>query len=500
MRRRRSRRASDRCPRRVRCSTRLAGISDEVQGTARELRASLPAVNRALAAGTPVLKRTPQFTEDLEGTLRALRELAQSPTTDITLGGLTDTMRTLNPTLQWVGPHVTVCNYFTYFWTFLADHLSDEDTTGTVQRIQVKLAPLTQHNSALTFGATEPANGGEVDPLQHAVFGDAGRAAQPALRRGGRRERRSGLRARPARVPPAPRHRLPEQPQHRRRLAHAGPAGPDLQGPRPRARGPVLLRRADRHRPERDAMSRRDRGPSAFAVGIGVIVVAVLVTYFGFAKDIPFVNSPYEVKAAFRDASGINAGSPVRIGGVEVGEVQSVEHTSPGARSATLTLAIRKSGLPIYDDASAKIRPRIFLEGNFFVELAPGTARAGELDDGATIPVDRTASPVQFDQVLSALQSDARNDLREVFTEVGKAQDAGGARAFNESLPYQPAAYKFIGDRLRGAARQAAERRRRPRARRRRHRAGGQRAAPAARARQRTSPRRRAPSPTASAR
>ena len=36
---------------------RLAGISDEVQGTARELRASLPAVNRALAAGTPVLRR-----------------------------------------------------------------------------------------------------------------------------------------------------------------------------------------------------------------------------------------------------------------------------------------------------------------------------------------------------------------------------------------------------------------------------------------------------------
>ncbi len=153
--------------------TRLAGISDEVQGTARELRASLPAVNRALAAGTPVLKRTPQFSEDLEGTLRALRELAQSPTTDITLGGLTDTMRTLNPTLRWVGPHVTVCNYFTYFWTFLADHLSDEDTTGTVQRIQVKLAPPTQHNSPLMFGATEPANGGEVDPLQHAVFGDA---------------------------------------------------------------------------------------------------------------------------------------------------------------------------------------------------------------------------------------------------------------------------------------------------------------------------------------
>jgi len=87
-------------------------------------------------------------------------------------GGLTDTMRTLNPTLQYAGPHVTVCNYFTYFWTFFADHISDEDATGTVQRVQVKLAPLEQENSLASFGATEPANADHIDPVQHALFGD----------------------------------------------------------------------------------------------------------------------------------------------------------------------------------------------------------------------------------------------------------------------------------------------------------------------------------------
>jgi len=153
--------------------TRLAAISDEVRGTAREVRTSVPAINRALAAGTPVLRRLPAFTGDLEGSLRALRSLARSPTTDITIGGLTDTMRTLNPTLRWAGPHVTVCNYFTYWWTYLADHLSDEDATGTVQRIQLKLAPLEQENSLASIGAHEPANGGKIDPLQHALFGDA---------------------------------------------------------------------------------------------------------------------------------------------------------------------------------------------------------------------------------------------------------------------------------------------------------------------------------------
>jgi len=152
---------------------RLAGLSDEVQGTARELRASLPSVNSALAAGTRVLERTPRFTDDLDGTLRALRDLAKSPTTDQSIDGLTDTMNTLNPTLRWVGPHVTVCNYFTYMWSFLSDHLSDEDATGNVERVQVKVAPTAQTNSMLNFGAVRPAAGGSIDPVQHTAFGDA---------------------------------------------------------------------------------------------------------------------------------------------------------------------------------------------------------------------------------------------------------------------------------------------------------------------------------------
>ena len=117
----------------------------------------------------------------------------------------------------------------------------------------------------------------------------------------------------------------------------------------------------------------RDRGRAPFTVGAVLLVVAVIVTYLGFSKDIPLLNRPYEIKAAFRDTSGINARSPVRIAGVEVGDVTNVERTSPGAQSATVTLAIRDKGRPINNDATAKIRPRIFLEGNFFVDLSPGT-------------------------------------------------------------------------------------------------------------------------------
>ena len=182
---------------------------------------------------------------------------------------------------------------------------------------------------------------------------------------------------------------------------------------------------------------------SAVTVGLVGIVLVVLATYLGFSKDVPFVNEPYEIQAAFRDSSGIKPNSPVRIAGVDVGEVTKVEHASPGARAAMVTMAIDDNGRPVHRDAEAKIRPRIFLEGNFFVDLRPGTPGAPEMDEGAAIPVERTANPVQFDQVLSALKSDTRGDLRETFEQIFFAELAGGAKAFNRSLEDQPDAYRF---------------------------------------------------------
>ena len=40
-------------------------------------------------------------------------------------------------------------------------------------------------------------------------------------------------------------------------------------------------------------------------------------------------------------------------------------------------MEIKDAALPIHEDAELKIRPRIFLEGNFFVDLQPGTPAAG---------------------------------------------------------------------------------------------------------------------------
>ena len=175
------------------------------------------------------------------------------------------------------------------------------------------------------------------------------------------------------------------------------------------------------------ARSRRREGRSPFAVGLIAIVVVLILTFLGFTKDIPFTR-PYELNAVFQSSNGVRQNSPVRIAGVEVGKVKRIE-AQDGTDNTVVTMSIEDHGLPLHEDATAKIRPRIFLEGNFFVDLQPGTPGARELDDGETIKVTQTATPVQLDQVLTALQSDSRQDLRDVLEGLGTALNSEPSRA-----------------------------------------------------------------------
>ena len=180
---------------------------------------------------------------------------------------------------------------------------------------------------------------------------------------------------------------------------------------------------------------------SNVAIGLVALAASILFVYFGFTKSIP-LRSHYEVRAAFASSNNLRPGSPVRIAGVEVGKVTGVERAERGGSGAVVTMRIEDKGRPIHADATAKIRPRIFLEGNFFVDMTAGSPSAPELDDGGTLPVQQTATPVQLDEVVTALQSDTREDLKVLLHEYGKGLEGAGARGFNASIPFWEPAYR----------------------------------------------------------
>jgi phospholipid/cholesterol/gamma-HCH transport system substrate-binding protein len=199
---------------------------------------------------------------------------------------------------------------------------------------------------------------------------------------------------------------------------------------------------------------RRGRRGGLRPLTAGLLGFAVLAIglYFGFTKEVPFRHH-YTISAVFPSANNIRVDSPVRVAGVNVGKVTKVAHVEDGRQAALVTMRIDKKGLPLHRDARMKIRPRIFLEGNFFVDVSPGSPSAPMLHDGDRIPINQTSAPVQLDQVLSALQAPTRRDLQGLLRELSSGFSGEGARGYNRSIPYWAPAYRdssIVADALQG--------------------------------------------------
>ena len=198
---------------------------------------------------------------------------------------------------------------------------------------------------------------------------------------------------------------------------------------------------------------------SNLLAGLVAALVIALAVYLPFGGPTPFGGSTFVLKAVFTSETQLHIPSPVRIAGVDVGEVTSVKPLGGNSRAAVITMDIDSDGLPLHADATAGILSRIFLEGNFYVDLHPGTPNAPVLRSGDTLPAANTSGPVQLDRVLNALNSDARGNLQTLLQGLGAslngqptaAQDASqdpsvrgltAAQALNRSLKYSAGAFK----------------------------------------------------------
>jgi phospholipid/cholesterol/gamma-HCH transport system substrate-binding protein len=153
---------------------------------------------------------------------------------------------------------------------------------------------------------------------------------------------------------------------------------------------------------------------------IALLVLIAIAVYFGFTKHVPFKHG-FRLKAQFATAVDIQPKSPVRIAGVTIGQVTTIRREG---NTGLVNMEIDPSGLPIHTDATVKVRPRLFLEGNWFVELQPGSPSAKTVSSGYTIPATQSSDPVQLDQVLDALNTDTRANLQSFLINYGEALTA----------------------------------------------------------------------------
>jgi virulence factor Mce-like protein len=187
--------------------------------------------------------------------------------------------------------------------------------------------------------------------------------------------------------------------------------------------------------PQRGGARRRRLSP----VSIGVLAAGFILLFAigTFRKDIPFVHGT-RIDIMFRTSNQLIKGSPVRIAGVEVGKVVQL---TPGPEGTTqvVRVELKDNALPLHADATARIRPRLFLEGGFYIDLRAGSPSAKTLSDQDTIPVTQTSTPVQFNQILSELTTPIRQSLRTTVREFDTALQGGGAEGFGRvSKPLAP--------------------------------------------------------------
>ncbi len=160
---------------------------------------------------------------------------------------------------------------------------------------------------------------------------------------------------------------------------------------------------------------------TGFALSCFGILLFLWVTFGG---PTPFRAKSYQLKVPFNEATQLAEQSDVRISGVNVGKVQSID-LSPNGKQALATVAIDDRYAPLPKSTRAILRTKTLL-GETYVELTPGSRRSPELGDGATLPEANVAESVQLDEIFRTFDSRTRAAFQEWMQEAAVAIEGQG--------------------------------------------------------------------------
>jgi virulence factor Mce-like protein len=175
------------------------------------------------------------------------------------------------------------------------------------------------------------------------------------------------------------------------------------------------------------------RRPAALLLALALLVTAGVVT----ARALSDADAT-RLTLYFDRAVNVHQGSDVRVLGVTVGTVDSV---TPEATRVKITVSV-DADVPVPAEALAVSVAPSLVSGRY-LQLTPAYTSGPRLRDGDVIPVDRTAAPLEVDQLYAAVtelsetlgpdgvnRDGALSDL----LEVGAANLDGNGRALGHSL------------------------------------------------------------------
>lgn len=141
----------------------------------------------------------------------------------------------------------------------------------------------------------------------------------------------------------------------------------------------------------------RERNPVVIgAISLAMLAASLVVAFR--ADDLPVIGGGDTYYAAFAESGGLKTNDEVRIAGVRVGKVNSVELDGDHVR---VTFKV-DSGEEFGPDTHAAIKVKTLL-GAMFLSLEP--AGAGQMKEETTIPLERTTAPYDVVEAFEGLAS-----------------------------------------------------------------------------------------------
>jgi ABC-type transporter Mla subunit MlaD len=167
---------------------------------------------------------------------------------------------------------------------------------------------------------------------------------------------------------------------------------------------------------------------AGFALSCFGILLFLWITFGG---PTPFKAKPYEIKVPFNEATQLAQQSDVRISGVSVGKVQTIEE-SPDGQQAQATIDIEDQYAPLPRGTRAILRTKTLL-GETYVELTPGNADGPQLPDGGTLSSANVAESAQLDEIFRTFNPRTRAAFQEWMQE-GAVAIAGQGQSLSNGL------------------------------------------------------------------
>ena len=141
----------------------------------------------------------------------------------------------------------------------------------------------------------------------------------------------------------------------------------------------------------------RERNP-VLVGAVSLVVLAMVLVAALRADDLPVIGGGDTYHAMFTEAGGLKVNDEVRIAGVRVGKVDEIALAGDQVKVSFKVDDAADFGA----DTRAAIKVKTIL-GSMFLALEP--AGGGQLDEGATIPAERTSSPFDVVEAFEGLAS-----------------------------------------------------------------------------------------------